>query len=51
MNYLHISLDITAKSTTKGPSPKESEFVPHKNTCLVDEDDDEVHFDEFYATI
>jgi hypothetical protein len=49
--FTYYSLGITAKSTTKGPSSKESEFVPHKNTCLVDEDDDEVHFDEFYATM
>jgi hypothetical protein len=50
--FTYYSSVITAKSTTKtskGASSKESEFVPHKNT-LVDEDDYEVDLDELYAT-
>jgi hypothetical protein len=50
MNYLHIIQQSSMqKSTRKGSSSRESEFVPHKHTCLVDEED-EVDLDELYAT-
>ena len=51
--FTYYSSVITAKSTTKTTkcvSSKESELVANKNTCLVDEEDDEVDLDELYAT-
>ena len=51
--FTYYSSVITAKSTTKTTkcvSSKESELVANKNTCLVDEEDDEVYLDELYAT-
>jgi hypothetical protein len=48
--FAYYSAAINAKSTTKGSSSRESEFVPHINTCLVDEEEDKVDLDELYAT-